>query len=163
MVDRDRHFDALAGWRSQIPWRRGPHLSVDCQFLGPPPGPFAQVPFGVCLQPPGDLADQIRLVARPRFFAKDLRVSPPDFASRQLLQRSNFCLDIELHGHFLGFSVPLTPDTTRDSQPCFAENLKALGRGFGAISKNAGFAAPDSLLVAQHALCKNGRDAAQAF
>ena len=42
-------------------WRR-PHVGVDGQFGRPLAGPFAQVPFRVSLQSPGDLADEINLV-----------------------------------------------------------------------------------------------------
>ena len=46
--------------------------------------PFAQISFGIGLQPPGDAAKQELLVRRFRFFAKQLPIS--------LLQRRNLCI-----------------------------------------------------------------------
>jgi hypothetical protein len=51
-------------------------------------------------------ADQIRFVSRSRFFIEDLCVSPTDFASRDLLQRRNLSINVQLDSRPLWFSVP---------------------------------------------------------
>mgnify|MGYP006928165407 CR=1 FL=1 len=83
-------------------WRRCSHIGIDREFFRPSTGPFAQVAFGIGLQPPGDFADQVRLVARSRFFTEDVRLPLAEFPGRHLLQRSDFILNV--HGNPLWLS-----------------------------------------------------------
>ena len=54
--------------------RRHTHLSIIGQFLGPASSTFTQVAFGDCLEPPGNSANQVRLVPCPGRLAEQLGI-----------------------------------------------------------------------------------------
>jgi hypothetical protein len=77
--------------------RHEPYLSVVGQFGRPPTGTFGQVALGVCLQTPGDLANQVRPVVRAAGLAVQLGVTLCQVAGGYLVQGGDFGCDIVHH------------------------------------------------------------------
>ena len=89
--------------------RRHTHLSVIGQFLGPAPSTFTQVAFGDCLEPPGNSANQVRLVSCPGCLAEQLGIPLAKLPDAHRTQGSHLLLDINSHWTPFWFSVTLTP------------------------------------------------------
>jgi len=138
-------------------WYFQPNVRVIGQFRRPPARPLRQAALSIRLQPPSDLADQVRSVPRPDRLAGQLRVPLGQLARCKSFHCRQFRLDVHARRPFLRLSRAITAGTSGHTGPRRVAGAKAILRRTGRFLCGGTCGRFGGTVVAQDALGEDGR------